>query len=160
MKQVTKCKHWRKWTDIFLWLFPNRGIKISRVYSILITKSIDLQLFTSILYGVGGPLWSKAIFHAQSIYRKVYDIYIKLLYIIHTYIFFLSLSPPHYLVPSDALGRLGTIDNVNPFKIANYCVCIIWSIKNCKWLFNYPVTSLPKWGVFCNVHPQWFIYHE
>ena len=31
----------------------NRGIKIARVNSILITKSINLQLFTLILYGVG-----------------------------------------------------------------------------------------------------------
>ena len=33
-----------------------RGIKIAEVNSILITKPINLQLFTLILYGVGGPL--------------------------------------------------------------------------------------------------------
>ena len=37
--------------------FEDRGIKIDLVNSILITKSINLQLFTLILYGVGGPLW-------------------------------------------------------------------------------------------------------
>ena len=53
--------------------FENRGIKITRVNSILIAKSLNLQLFTLILYGVWGPLWSKAIFSAQSNYRVVYD---------------------------------------------------------------------------------------
>ena len=33
--------------------FENRGIKIAQVKSILITKSINLQLFTLILSGVG-----------------------------------------------------------------------------------------------------------
>ena len=33
--------------------FENRGIKIARVNSILITKSMNLQLFTVMLYGVG-----------------------------------------------------------------------------------------------------------
>ena len=37
----------------FLRKFENRGIKIARVNSILITKSINLQLFTWILYGFG-----------------------------------------------------------------------------------------------------------
>ena len=55
----------------FLRKFENRRIKIVRVNSILITKSINLQLFTLILYGVMGPLWSTAIFRAQSIYRVV-----------------------------------------------------------------------------------------
>ena len=36
--------------------FENRGIKISRVNSIFINKSINLKLFTLILYGVVGPL--------------------------------------------------------------------------------------------------------
>ena len=40
----------------FLKKIENRGIKIARVNSILITKSINLELFTLILYGVGGPL--------------------------------------------------------------------------------------------------------
>ena len=58
----------------FLRKFENRGTKIAWVNSILITKSINLQLFTLIWYGVGGPLWSKAIFRAQSTYREVYII--------------------------------------------------------------------------------------
>ena len=37
----------------FLIQFEKRDIKIARVNSILITKSINLQLFTLILYGVG-----------------------------------------------------------------------------------------------------------
>ena len=48
----------------FLGKFENRGINIARVSTILITKSIDFQLFTLILYGIGGPLWSNAIFRA------------------------------------------------------------------------------------------------
>ena len=36
--------------------FENRGIKIAQVDSILITKLINLQLFTLILYSVGGTL--------------------------------------------------------------------------------------------------------
>ena len=36
----------------FLRKFENRGIKINRVNSILITKSINLLFFTLILYGV------------------------------------------------------------------------------------------------------------
>ena len=37
----------------FLRKFENRSIKIARVSSILITKSINLQLFTLILNGFG-----------------------------------------------------------------------------------------------------------
>ena len=37
----------------FLRKYGNPGIKIARVNSIRITKSINLQLFTLILYGVG-----------------------------------------------------------------------------------------------------------
>ena len=36
----------------FLRKFKNRGIKITQVHSFLITKFINLLLFTSILYGV------------------------------------------------------------------------------------------------------------
>ena len=39
--------------DEFLTKFQNHGIKITRVNSILITKSINLQLFTLILNRVG-----------------------------------------------------------------------------------------------------------
>ena len=63
----------------FLRKFENRGFKISRVNSILITKSINLQLFTSIMYGVGGQLWSKEIFRAQSINRGLCQFMITLL---------------------------------------------------------------------------------
>ena len=55
-KHVTKYKNLRKWTVEFLRKFENRGIKIARVNSILITKFVDFQLFTLILYGVGGRL--------------------------------------------------------------------------------------------------------
>ena len=41
----------------FLRKFENRGIKIARVNSILLTKSMNLQWFTLIFYGVEGPLW-------------------------------------------------------------------------------------------------------
>ena len=37
----------------FLRKFENRGIKIARANSILITKSINLEVFTLIFYGVG-----------------------------------------------------------------------------------------------------------
>ena len=69
-KHVTKYKNTQKWI-----LEKNRGIKIARVNSILITISIDLQLFTLILYGVG-VRYDIDIFKltasAQSIYREVY----------------------------------------------------------------------------------------
>ena len=52
-KHGTKYKNMRKWMVEFLRKFKNRGIKITRVNSILITKSSNLQLFTFILYGVG-----------------------------------------------------------------------------------------------------------
>ena len=55
-KPVTKYKNVRKRIVEFLGHFENLGIKIARVNSILITKSIDFQLFTLILYGVGGQL--------------------------------------------------------------------------------------------------------
>ena len=41
-----------KWMVEFIKKFENRSIKIARVNSILITKFINLQLFTLILYGV------------------------------------------------------------------------------------------------------------
>ena len=46
----------RKWMVQFLRKFENRGTKIARVNSILITKSINLQLFSLILYGVRSSL--------------------------------------------------------------------------------------------------------
>ena len=64
-------KKMRKWMIEFLRKFENRGTKIARVKSILITKFINLPLFSLILYGVWGPLRSKAIFSAQSIHREV-----------------------------------------------------------------------------------------
>ena len=41
-KYITKYKHMRKWKVKFLRKFENRGIKIARVNSIRITKSINL----------------------------------------------------------------------------------------------------------------------
>ena len=43
----------RKWMIEFLRKFENRGIKFVRFNSIFITESINLQLFTLILPGVG-----------------------------------------------------------------------------------------------------------
>ena len=48
----------------FLREFENRGIKISRVNSILLYFNFERCL---------GPLWSLVIFRAQSINREVYD---------------------------------------------------------------------------------------
>ena len=61
-KHASKYKNIQKWMIEFLKKNENRGIKIARVTSILITKSINSQLFTLILYGF------------QSIYREVYGI--------------------------------------------------------------------------------------
>ena len=58
----------RKWTIKFLRKFENHSIKIAGVNLILITKSINLQLFTFILFGFGVPCDLD-----QSIYREVYD---------------------------------------------------------------------------------------
>ena len=52
-KHVSKTKNMRKWMVEFIRKFDNRGIKIARVNSILITKSINLALVTLILYGLG-----------------------------------------------------------------------------------------------------------
>ena len=52
-KHVTKYKHKQKWMVEFFGKFENRGIKIARVNSIRLTKSINsLQLCTVL----GGPL--------------------------------------------------------------------------------------------------------
>ena len=55
-KHVTKYKNMRNWMVEFLRKFENRGVKNVRVTRFLSPKSINLQLFTLILYGVGGPL--------------------------------------------------------------------------------------------------------
>ena len=52
-KHVTKYKNMRKWMVKCRSQFENRGIKIDLVNSILITKFINLQLFTLIVYGIG-----------------------------------------------------------------------------------------------------------
>ena len=62
----------------FLRNFESRGIKIDRANMIFITKSINLQLFTLILFGVKlGVRCDVDIFKltasAQSIYREVYS---------------------------------------------------------------------------------------
>ena len=74
-KYVTKYKNMWKCIVEFLGIFETRGIKIARVNSIIITKSIDFQLFTLILYGVGIRCdvdIFKLTVRAQSIYREVY----------------------------------------------------------------------------------------
>ena len=60
----------------FLRKFENRSIKVVQDNSILITKSINLHLFTLILYGVGVRCdfdIFKLTASAQSIYREVND---------------------------------------------------------------------------------------
>ena len=52
-KHVTKYKNLRKWIVGFLRKFENRGIKIARVNPILITKYMNLQLYSLILYNAG-----------------------------------------------------------------------------------------------------------
>ena len=52
----------QKWIFEFLRKFENRGIKFARVDYILITKSINLQIFTLILCGVGGVRYDINIF--------------------------------------------------------------------------------------------------
>ena len=52
-KYVSRYKNMRKFMIEFLRKFENRSIKIVRVNSILITKPINLQLFTLVLYGLG-----------------------------------------------------------------------------------------------------------
>ena len=49
-KHATKYKNMRKWMVKFLRQFENRGIKIARLHSILVTKSNNLQFFYLILY--------------------------------------------------------------------------------------------------------------
>ena len=74
-KHVTKYKSMRTWIVEFHREFENRGIEICRVNSILITKSINLQLFTLILYGVGVRCnvdIFKETASAQTIYRGFY----------------------------------------------------------------------------------------
>ena len=55
-KHLIKYKHKRKFMVEFLRKFENRDNKIARDNSILITKYINLQLYTLILYAVGGQL--------------------------------------------------------------------------------------------------------
>ena len=62
VKKLNKYKSTRKWIIEFYRIFLNRGIKIARVNSILITNSINLVLFTLLTAS------------AQSINREVYTI--------------------------------------------------------------------------------------
>ena len=55
----------------FLKNVENRGIKIDRDNSILIAKSINLQLFTLIFYGILASC-DRRRFSVQSTYREVY----------------------------------------------------------------------------------------
>ena len=52
-KHVSNYINMRKWMIEFFKKIENRGIKIARVNYILITNSLNLQLLTFILYGVG-----------------------------------------------------------------------------------------------------------
>ena len=75
-KNVSKHKNMRKWMVEFLSKFENRGSKIDRVNSILITNFITLQLFTLNLYGVAlscdvGIV--KITASAQPLFREDYD---------------------------------------------------------------------------------------
>ena len=72
---VTKYINMQKFIVKFLRKCENRDIKIARVHLILITKSINLQLFTLILYCVGvccDVYIFKLTASARSIYREVY----------------------------------------------------------------------------------------
>ena len=67
----------RKWMIEFLRKFENRGIKINRVNSILITKSINSLLFPVILYGVAvryarGRFSELSPFIEKSIYEELH----------------------------------------------------------------------------------------
>ena len=77
------------------------------VNSIFITKSINLQLVTLILYGVGVRC-DRRRFSGLSpfIEKSMVYIYLVINYLyIYIYIYIYSVAcPPHYLVPSDALG--------------------------------------------------------
>ena len=56
MKHDIRYKNMRKWMIEFLRKLDNRCIKIARGNSIRNTKSINLQLFTLILFGSFGQL--------------------------------------------------------------------------------------------------------
>ena len=65
--------------DQILIKFGNCDIQIefAKVNSILISKSINLVIYYNFVR-CWGPLWSKAIFCAQSIYRDVCDSHITI----------------------------------------------------------------------------------
>ena len=60
-KHVTKYKNMQKWMVEFLRKFENCGIKIAKVNIILVITSINLQLFTLILFGVGQGCWGPVV---------------------------------------------------------------------------------------------------
>ena len=68
-KHVSKYKNMLKWIVEFLGKFENRGTKINRVHSILITKFINLQLLNKLIINL--LIYQ---FCAQSIYREIYGI--------------------------------------------------------------------------------------
>ena len=73
-KPVNKHKNMQNRVVEFISKFENQGIKIARVNSTLITKSINLQFFTLILHFVGVHCdvnIFKLTTGAQSIYREV-----------------------------------------------------------------------------------------
>ena len=59
----------------FLRKFEIRGIRIDLVNSIIISKFINLQLFTLILYGVGGPLWIQIQIQIQMRFIKKWNLH-------------------------------------------------------------------------------------
>ena len=69
MEHVTKYKHMRKLMSVFLGKFENRGIKIVRVNSIRIAKSINLLKFHMVL-GVRCDDIFRLTARAQSISNK------------------------------------------------------------------------------------------
>ena len=86
-KYVSKYKNMQKWMVEFFRKFENRSIKIARVNSILITKSINLQLFTLIFYGfrvsydltrlsVLSPFIEKSMFHRIILLISVTIVYL------------------------------------------------------------------------------------
>ena len=73
-KHVTKYKNMKKWMIEYLKKIENLLIKIARVNSILIAKSINLLLFTLILYGVGVRCDADIFKPTATANREVYGI--------------------------------------------------------------------------------------
>ena len=74
-KHVTKYKHMRKWMLVFLGKLENRFIKIARVNSIRITKSIKLLSFCMVLEARCDVDIYKITERASPLTVKVYVLY-------------------------------------------------------------------------------------